>query len=172
MIPAKQSCSVRGRQHCRSYCWHAPKSTSISGCCSSKGRRCKCFNCIKRIAKPASSRCRRAAAIEGETYKVTDVQQAAAAGAAAQAAGIVAEADWAAASCIERSLKDNVSAAASLSFSLRIPHLCAQRNFCLELIPQSAVSAVPSEEREAALTLEGRERKQLGLADGLRQGKS
>ena len=42
----------------------------------------------------------------------------------------------------------------------------------MELIPQSAVSAVPSEEREAALTLEGRERKLLGFADGLRKGKS
>ena len=120
----------------------------------------------------SNSRCRRAAAIEGETYKVTDVQQAAAAGAAAQAAGIVAEADWAAASCIERSLKDNVSAAAPLSFSLRIPHLCAQRNFRLKLIPRSAASAVPFEERKAALTLEGRKRKQLGLADALRKGKS
>ena len=42
----------------------------------------------------------------------------------------------------------------------------------MELIPQSAVSAVPSEEREAALTLEGRERKLLGFSDGLRRGKS
>ena len=42
----------------------------------------------------------------------------------------------------------------------------------MELIPQSAVSAVPSEEREAALTLEGRERKLLGFSDGLRKGKS
>ena len=42
----------------------------------------------------------------------------------------------------------------------------------MELIPQSTFSAVPSEEREAALALEGREWKLLGFADGLRKGKS
>ena len=42
----------------------------------------------------------------------------------------------------------------------------------MELIAQPSVSAVPSEEREAALTLEGGERKLQGLADGLRKGKS
>ena len=36
----------------------------------------------------------------------------------------------------------------------------------MELIPQSAVSAVPSEEREAALTLESRERRQLIVEAG------
>ena len=39
----------------------------------------------------------------------------------------------------------------------------------MELIPQSAASAVPTEEREAALTLEGRERKLLGISQSLKK---
>ena len=36
----------------------------------------------------------------------------------------------------------------------------------LELIPNTAASAVSSSEKEAALTLEGRERKLLGIHEG------
>ena len=39
----------------------------------------------------------------------------------------------------------------------------------MELIPQSAASAVPTEEREAALTLEGRERKLLGITQSVKK---
>ena len=39
----------------------------------------------------------------------------------------------------------------------------------MELIPQSAASAVPTEEREAALTLEGRERKLLGISQSVKK---
>ena len=42
----------------------------------------------------------------------------------------------------------------------------------MELIPHAAVSAVPSEEQEAALALKGSERKLLGFSDGLRKGMS
>ncbi len=73
-----------------------------------------------------------------------------------------------------------------LTFSLSCMHLLMQRFKAvelagkagwavasrMELIPHAAVSAVPSEEQEAALALKGSERTLLRFSDRLRKGMS